>query len=94
MEIIKKTISRLLTTGTTSNCSGDCFVIIPDISAVYNLKVLLTTEYHDFGFFDAYEEIENYTTYTNYTSFASGIVTSTNTDTGIGESLLFDDDFI
>jgi len=54
METIKKTILRVLTTGTTSGCTGDCRIIIPDTGVTYNLKILLTRENIDIGFFDAY----------------------------------------
>lgn len=59
MEIIKKTIKQALTTGTTETCSGSCFVIVPDLTAEYNLKIILTKNNIDFGFFDAYTEINN-----------------------------------
>lgn len=57
MEIIKKTIKQALTTGITETCTGHCRIIIPDPSAVYNLKILLTKQELDFGFFDAYTGI-------------------------------------
>ena len=54
MELLKKTIKQALTTGTTESCTGHCHVIIPDPNAVYHLTFLLSSEKHDFGFFDAY----------------------------------------
>lgn len=57
MEVIKKTIKQALTTGITETCTGDCRVIIPDKNAYYNIKVLLTKQNLDFGFFDAYTGI-------------------------------------
>jgi len=56
MEIIKKTILQALTTGITTNCTGTCKVIIPDLNAVYFIKFSLTAKAYDFGFFDAYIE--------------------------------------
>ena len=53
METIKKTILQALTTGTTSECNGNCRIIIPDLAAIYYIKICLTQEAHDFGFFDA-----------------------------------------
>jgi hypothetical protein len=53
MEILKKTIQRVMTTGTTTGCT-ECYVIIPDINIYYTLKVCLTQEAQDMGFFDAY----------------------------------------
>ena len=52
MEIIKKKILQLTTTGTTTDCTGDCKVIIPDLTAIYHFKISLTQEAHDWGFFD------------------------------------------
>jgi hypothetical protein len=54
MEILKKTIQQIMTTGKTTSCNKNCYVIIPDITIFYNFKICLTQEAHDFGFFDAY----------------------------------------
>jgi len=57
MEVIKKTIRQAITTGTTSECTGGtCYVIIPDLTVVYNLNFSITQENKDLGFFDVYEE--------------------------------------
>lgn len=53
MEKIKKTILQALTTG--YNATGGT-IIIPDLSAVYYLKVGLKQSARDLGFFDAYAE--------------------------------------
>jgi hypothetical protein len=53
MEIIKKTILQALTTGTT--VTGGT-IIIPDLSAMYYMKVLLKQDTRDVGFLDAYIE--------------------------------------
>ncbi len=50
MEKIKKTILQAVTTGTT--VTGGT-IIIPDLTAVYHLKVGLKQVGHDLGFFDA-----------------------------------------
>lgn len=52
MEKIKKTILQITTTGTTTGCTGTCRIIIPDLTVVYHLKVSLTQEAHEWGFFD------------------------------------------
>jgi hypothetical protein len=54
MELIKKTVYRIMTTGTTTGCTGTCRVIIPDTGVTYNLKILINQEVKDAGFFDAY----------------------------------------
>lgn len=54
MEVIKKTIKQAVTTGATTGCTGTtCYVIVPDLSAVYNFNFCLTQETKDWGFFDA-----------------------------------------
>ena len=54
MELIKKTIYRIMTTGTTTGCTGTCRVIIPDTGVTYNFKILINQEVKDAGFFEAY----------------------------------------
>ena len=54
MELIKKTIYRIMTTGTTTGCTGTCRVIIPDTGVTYNIKFLINQEVKDVGFFEAY----------------------------------------
>ena len=54
MELIKKTVYRIMTTGTTTGCTGTCRVIIPDTGVTYNIKFLINQEIKDAGFFDAY----------------------------------------
>lgn len=59
MEKIKKTILQALTTGTTActgTTSGQCIIIIPDLNAVYYMKINLIAELMDVGFLDAYVE--------------------------------------
>lgn len=59
MEVIKKTILRALTTEPVpcgDDVVGPCRRIIPDLSAVYFMKLSLTSEVMDIGFFDAYVE--------------------------------------
>lgn len=55
MEVLKKTILQIVTTGTT--ITGGT-VIIPDLTVVYNLKIGLKQSAHDLGFMDAYIEEE------------------------------------
>jgi hypothetical protein len=50
MEIIKKTILQVLTTGHTTGGT----IIIPDTGVTYAIKILLTQPAIDIGFFDAY----------------------------------------
>jgi len=54
MEFIKKKIFRIMTTGTTTGCTGNSYVIIPDTGVTYNFNFLLTQQNKDFGFFDVY----------------------------------------
>lgn len=54
MELIKKEIQRIMTTGSTTGCT-DCFVFIPDLSVNYGVKIMLTGKNIDFGFFDTIE---------------------------------------
>jgi len=53
MEKIKKTILQALTTG--YNITGGT-IIIPDLNAIYYVKIGLKQVAHDLGFFDAYSE--------------------------------------
>jgi len=80
MELIKKQVQRIMTTGSTTGCI-DCYVEIPDLSILYNFKIMLTARDIDFGFFDV---VIPYGYYGEYDEFTQGI----------GESLLLDDNFI
>ena len=53
MEVLKKTILQAVTTGTTFTGGT---IIIPDLSAVYFIKIGLKQAAYDFGFFDAFVE--------------------------------------
>lgn len=55
MEKIKKTILQAVRTGTT--ITGGT-IIIPDLSAVYYMKIGLKQDTRDVGFFDVYVEPE------------------------------------
>jgi len=59
MEFIKKTIKQAVTTGTTKNDDKNTFIIIPDLTVDYHMKVLLTSKSLDLGFFDTYNDSEN-----------------------------------
>ena len=57
MEKIKKTILQVTTTQSVpcpSGVTGPCHIIVPDLSVFYNIKINLTAELMDIGFFDAY----------------------------------------
>lgn len=57
MEVIKKTIKQAVTTGTTTGCTGTtCYVIIPDLNAVYFTNFCLKQQVKDWGFFDPLNE--------------------------------------
>jgi hypothetical protein len=71
MEVVKKTILQALTTGATTGCEN-CAIIIPDESVSYNIKIGLTCEAHDFGFFDAFEDTENMTSANEYSGYGLG----------------------
>jgi len=55
VEKISKKILLVTTTGTTSDCNGNCRVIIPDLNAIYYIKFSLINETKDFGFFEVYD---------------------------------------
>ena len=73
MEVIKKTVLRALTTGTTTGCTSTCRIIIPDLTANYYFKICLTQETQDIGFFDTYIE-------TDYGGIYGGISDETKTN--------------
>lgn len=54
MEKLKKTILQAVTTGITActGTTGTCHIIIPDLTAVYHMKIGLKQEPQDIGFFD------------------------------------------
>jgi len=54
MEVIKKKFQIVTTTGTTTGCTGNCYVIIPysGTGVTYNFNVLLKATANDWGFFD------------------------------------------
>ena len=58
MEVLKKTILQAITTGLTActGTTGYCYIIIPDLTAVYHIKIGLKQVGHDLGFMDAYSE--------------------------------------
>lgn len=72
MEVVKKVILQALKRGDTvpctlrdpetgeiiTGCTGTCYVLIPDLNAVYNFKIGLTTVTDDIGFFDPYPDFE------------------------------------
>lgn len=82
MEVLKKTILQAVTTGITActGTTGTCYVIIPDLDAVYHLKIGLKQDNQDIGFFDTYVECQ-------YPYYGDEFC-------GVGESLLIDDNFI
>ena len=52
MEVIKKKILQALTTGKTESFTGNTYIIIPDLTKVYNIKFLLNQDVENLGFFD------------------------------------------
>jgi len=52
MEVIKKTIQQVLITGITATTGGSKYIIIPDLSVVYHMKIGLVSVVKDIGFFD------------------------------------------
>ena len=52
MEVIKKKILQALTTGKTESSTGNTYIIIPDLTKVYNIKFLLNQDVENLGFFD------------------------------------------
>ena len=59
MEKIKKTILQALAyegVPCPSGITGPCEIIVPDLTAVYYMKINLTAELMDVGFLNAYVE--------------------------------------
>lgn len=85
MEVLKKTILQAVTTGITActGTTGICNIIIPNIDAIYYMKIGLKQEAYDIGFFDAF----GYGGYGSYGSYGGETY-------GIGESLLMDENYI
>jgi len=54
MEVIKKTILQVLTTGITATTSGNKYIIIPDTGATYSMTFGIVSSDEEIGFFDAY----------------------------------------
>lgn len=52
MELIKKKFLQITTTGATTGCTGNCYVIIPDTGVTYCVNFLLTQNMDDLGFFN------------------------------------------
>ena len=55
MELIQKQIELKTTTATTTcdeGVEGPCYIVIPDTSIDYNVKLFITARDIDFGFFD------------------------------------------
>lgn len=63
MEVIKKTLLRQVTTGTTVTPEGVKIIIIPDLSIEYHMKIGLKSIVKDIGIFDAIEYIPVYFPY-------------------------------
>jgi len=56
MELIKKTVLRVMTTGTTTGCTGgSCVVIIPDTGITYYFNININGVAENIGFFNAYD---------------------------------------
>ena len=81
MEFIKKTILQSLTTGTTATTEGIKYIIIPDLTAIYHMKIGLESTVDDIGFFDAYDSMEVVTgnTATTTTTTLEPTITTTTT---------------
>jgi hypothetical protein len=88
MELIKKTIYRIMTTGTTTGCTGTCRVIIPNTGVTYCLKIGLIQEAHDLGFFDVVE-YPNYPHYPYYPYYETNNNELLSFDSPIGIENLF-----
>lgn len=60
MELIKKKIKIVTTTGTTTGCTGNCYVIIPysGTGVTYNFNMSISAQAGDWGFFDTFYDPE------------------------------------
>jgi hypothetical protein len=73
LELIKKIVKQALTiTGVTDTS----YEIVPNLATFYCFKINLTTEDHDFGFFDVYENTNPVITGGTYSSQITGITSS------------------
>jgi hypothetical protein len=86
MEVIKKKIKQALK---IEKRDDNKYIITPDLSVDYNMRVLLTSKSLDIGFFDPYPDTNVYAQANiNLSEFYGDDVS------GIGEDLLADDNFI
>ena len=60
METIKKKIKIVTTTGTTTGCTGNCYVIVPysGTGVTYNFNISLKANATEWGFFEAFDDPE------------------------------------
>ena len=63
MELIKKTFLQSLTTGTTATTNGTEYIIKPDLTACYHMKIGIASKIKDIGFFDSYSTGDTCCTY-------------------------------
>ena len=59
MEVLKKKILQVLTTGTTATTGGTRYIIIPDLTVTYSMKIGIASVVKDIGFFDSYTGTTN-----------------------------------
>jgi len=58
MELIKKEFKIVTTTGTTTGCTGNCYVIIPysGTGVTYSMNIVLSADATDWGYFDVLDD--------------------------------------
>lgn len=58
MELVQRTFKIVMTTGTTTGTTGNCYVIIPysGTGVTYNTTINLVADANDFGFFDTIDD--------------------------------------
>ena len=58
MDVIKKEFKIVTTTGTTTGCSGNCYVIIPysGTGVTYSFNISLSATATDWGFFEVFDD--------------------------------------
>ena len=58
MDLIKRKIKIVTTTGTTTGCTGSCYVIVPysGTGVTYNTNLLLSANATEWGFFDVIDD--------------------------------------
>jgi len=73
VNIVKKKLKLIYTTGTTETNCTNCFKFIPDTGITYNFQILLTQDVEDLGLFTPYPiQVTGLTGFTNTSYTVTG----------------------